>query len=301
MPSDAPSRLRPAMALRIAFGVVTLACVSWLSWHGYLYVAESRTIAALEKEGALFDVNDAGSPQGAVQDFARGWRYVTMTVEATPVDLRLACKLRGLHTLHFQDTALREEDVQAFSKMSQLQRISMMQARAPRSTWRQIAHLRNLTWLLLKDVDVGDDGVEELTALRQLRWLDLSHCGVTDKGLTSLGALADLDQLELARSGISAVGLRQLATLPRLTRLDLSKCGLADAALESLVGCKSLWQLDLSGNPITDASLKTLCRMKNLMAVRLRGTNVSDTRLESFIRTDGHCTIVHNPSATESN
>jgi uncharacterized protein (TIGR02996 family) len=77
-------------------------------------------------------------------------------------------------------------------------------------------HLKSLTHLQLRLLDMGDDGVREIVAsgiLKRLKWLDLRHGRITDEGARLFAACPDarnLERLDLSRNAVSADGLKAL-------------------------------------------------------------------------------------------
>jgi Leucine-rich repeat (LRR) protein len=88
-----------------------------------------------------------------------------------------------------------------------------------------LAALKGLTTLNLRDTDVTDTCLKQLAALPALTNLDLSSSSqvstrVTDAGLKDLARLQGLTTLNLAgHTTVTDAGLKQLAPLKRLTHL----------------------------------------------------------------------------------
>ena len=75
---------------------------------------------------------------------------------------------------------------------------------------KELADLKQLTWLSLTVTRVTDEGLKELKHLKQLTALGLSHTKVTDAGLKELKDLKQLTSLDLSASAVTADGVADL-------------------------------------------------------------------------------------------
>ena len=82
---------------------------------------------------------------------------------------------------------------------------------------KELAHLKNLTTLILIDAKISDDGLKELASLSNLSRLDLAGTKVTDAGLRDLAPLKNLVTLRLVGTNVTEVGVAEL-------RKALPKC-----------------------------------------------------------------------------
>ncbi|HMF18731.1 MAG TPA: protein kinase [Gemmataceae bacterium] len=117
----------------------------------------------------------------------------------------------------------------------------------------------NLTSLNLRQANVGDADVKNLTGMKELQVLSLWQTKVTDVGLKELAALKNLQRLSLQATAVTDVGLKELAGLARLTALDLYAVPkVTDAGLEELARLKTLKEVDLRGTNVTDGGVDKL-------------------------------------------
>jgi hypothetical protein len=117
-------------------------------------------------------------------------------------------------------TALNGDDLRAISALGSLRCLALDGAvqlgdvDAP-----QLARLRRLERLFLKDWRITDDGLAHLAGLTRLRYLSLAGTKISDDGLVHLRRLKNLEMLELCDTNISDAGLKHLQGLPRLSFL----------------------------------------------------------------------------------
>ncbi len=300
--------LKAAVCTFVALAV--LGPCSWLGWRWYCFAREERIIASIESQGASVQRGNPDSFRDKVAVFLHGRRCVSLHIFGDHVDMGLAKQLPPLAAIHFDGflfpekppLSITEEDVLAISEIGELETLTMTRVEAPRSLWSALPRLPNLTWLMVEDVQVEDDGIADIGKARGLTILRLDNCAVTDQGLSYLRGLSQVEVLGLRESHISAVGLGQLKYLPSLSSLDLAGCGLNDESLNALASCRALSSLDVSDNPITDKGLEKLSRMPNLGSIRLNNTKITDAGLRVFARqtTIGRNLTVKGTSVTKA-
>ena len=88
----------------------------------------------------------------------------------------------------------------------------------------------------LHEIGVTDAALKELADLKQLTWLSLTVTRVTDAGLKELAHLKQLTSLHLAErsTGVTDAGLKGLKHLKQLTWLGLSRTKVTDAGISEL-------------------------------------------------------------------
>jgi hypothetical protein len=110
----------------------------------------------------------------------------------------------------------------------------------------------------LSGTKVTDAEMKDLADLKQLQTLDLRNTSVTDAGLKDLATLTELRALYLIGTNITNAGLKEVATLKKLEKLYVVGAKVTDAGLKSLVNLKQLQELNLSGTMVTGAGEREL-------------------------------------------
>ncbi|NQT41216.1 MAG: Nramp family divalent metal transporter, partial [Planctomycetes bacterium] len=121
----------------------------------------------------------------------------------------------------------------------------------------RIAELTGLTSLAMRNTQIGDQGIAQLTGLKALRVIDLRAAPrVSDAAMQSLVALPELRAVRLIGGNVTDAGVETLLALPRLTELDVRNCrGVTGKGIGLLAAKKSLRVLKLGGSAIDDDSL----------------------------------------------
>jgi hypothetical protein len=148
---------------------------------------------------------------------------------------------------------------------------------------KELAGLKNLSFLDLRSTKVTDAGLEHLARLKNLSHLSLSVTQVTDAGLKHLAGLKNLSFLDLGSTPVTSAGLEHLAGLKNLSYLVLNGTKVTDAGVKHLAGLNGLSTLDLVGTKVTDAGLKELVGLKNLSTLTLGATEVTDAGLKHLV------------------
>ena len=138
---------------------------------------------------------------------------------------------------------------------------------------KQIAHLKNLTLLDARGMNLTNAGLKELAPLTSLTKLavggqseDFSLDGAA--GLKELTTLTNLTTLDLDYLNYRGGGLRELAALRHLATLDVNGY-IEDSGIKELATLANLTTLGLDSRSCSDAGLKELAVLKNLKKVRL--------------------------------
>ncbi len=119
---------------------------------------------------------------------------------------------------------------QGLAQLAALRNIVSLNLRDTKITGAGLVHLKGLTklrWLHLERTEIGDTGVEHLAELTNLEYLNLYGTNITDKSLDHLAGLKNLRRLYVWQTGVTADGAERLAAaLPNLKvvrGVDLSK------------------------------------------------------------------------------
>jgi len=165
---------------------------------------------------------------------------------------------------------------------------------------KDLAALKNLSWLDLRNTKVTDAGLTELARLKKLTMLAVDGTNVTDASLRTMResgllhalcrvygkgnrpsdrpkSVEEVYHLDLRDTQVTDAGLRELGSLKNLTYIDLTRAKVTDKGLKDLVGFKNLTSLHLFGTMVTEAGLKELAGLKNLTTLQL--SHVTDSHL----------------------
>jgi len=141
---------------------------------------------------------------------------------------------------------------------------------------QEIAKLKSVKQLLLKDGDITDTGAQYIATMPQLLHLDLSKTMVTAKGLSRLRTLTALKTLDLDMLSLKGTDLACLPPMVHLENLSVPRSGLANNAMKNIGKVTSLIRLKVSKNSdITDEGVSMLANLKNLQGLNLANTGIT--------------------------
>ncbi|MEO1497006.1 MAG: protein kinase [Planctomycetota bacterium] len=172
---------------------------------------------------------------------------------------------------------------------------------------RSLGQASSLSYLVLSDIELTDDGLSTISSIESLtdlglvncwlkdgdlqviakmRWLErLSLAGnpLTDEGLAELVELTRLTSLSLGRTRASAATLSQLEALPALAELELAECLVEAADMRELAALSSLRSLVLDGNDVSGDDLAALGGLPDLVELSLNRLNVTTGVLDALV------------------
>src|SRR5437588_8923623 len=90
----------------------------------------------------------------------------------------------------------------------------------------------------LHEIGVTDAALKELADLKQLTWLSLTVTRVTDAGLKELKHLKQLNTLILSQTYVTGAGLKELTDLKQLTSLNLGGTRYTDETRKEMTNPK---------------------------------------------------------------
>lgn len=234
---------------------------------------------------ALVAKHDGTVSRGGVLAGGPLTRIDLRAAEVTESQLRQLAGLRRLNSLNIEVTD------RTLTVLRELALLHLL-ARATASDTRGRPDCSAaITSLCLGANKVTDAGLKELAPLKNLTYLNLSGTKVTDRGLKELACLGKLTELCLCDTQITDNGLKTLAGQANLTSLLLHRTEVTDAGLNSLATLPNLTRLGLHRTKVTDAGLKELAKLKHLTYLQLRFTNVTDAGVEELQRALPKCTI----------
>src|ERR1022692_1152772 len=130
---------------------------------------------------------------------------------------------------------------------------------------------------------ITDRTLREMAALEDLRDLTLRETEITDAGVKEISKM-ELQTLVLQGSKITDAGLKEISKIEPLFLLDLSNSEITDAGLQHVKKMKGLTGLALVGTKITDAGLLELAPLTNLRRLRVSGVKITEDGKHALIR-----------------
>ena len=138
-----------------------------------------------------------------------------------------------------------------------------------------------------------------IAAMKNLEKLNLRDTMITDEGLGALAGLSKLTDLDLYGTKISDAGMGHLAALPNLKRLNLQGAGITDAGLDPILKLTQLEELNLYRTMITNAGLEKLARLPRLTKLDIRYSRVNRGGVTALRAALPKCTIAFVDSTVE--
>ncbi len=138
--------------------------------------------------------------------------------------------------------------------------------------------------LSLGKTRVTSAGISHLRHLRDLEWLDVAGLPLGNRDLDWLGQNRKLTQLMLEGTQVDDAFADKLGKLTRLVELDLSGTRIGDPMLPAvgrLSGLESLW---LNDTHVTDAGIVSLARLRKLEYLDVSNTKVTPAGVEKLKR-----------------
>ena len=293
--SDRPQeKARPAESTASS-SAEELAAIAWVkSVDGRIQRVKNRTNPRKKRQrGPIESVGlgrGAGSDPDAIRVTDKGLKHLAAFPQLRQLDLGTSSEvtsdgIKGLSELpmliDLSYTPENKDCVQALSHLTNLQRLTLLQARVTDSDLPSLSRLP-LRKLCLSYTSVSDDGLKHLVPLSKLDALHLEKTSVSDAGLKQLATMESLRNLNLSKTKITKSGLKELTRLKKLQVLYLACLGIGDAEVELLSAFGGLEKLSLHNNPVTDAGMKSVGRLKELRRLSLVSTKVTDEGLQSL-------------------
>lgn len=145
-------------------------------------------------------------------------------------------------------------------------------SRSDEGIWYDIRDITELScFTQLKDLDLGNNFVDDLTPLENLVYLErLDLYGNPVENLSPLAGLTQLKNLNLNESSVENIS--PLSSLEQLEYLNLDMTSVED--LSALAGMKHLKEIQLSYTLVKDASV--LGTLKELKSINLENSEIKD-------------------------
>ena len=122
--------------------------------------------------------------------------------------------------------------------------------------------------------DLTDDGLANVADLKSVVALNLRDTQITSAGLVHLKGLTQLRRLHLERTKVDDNGIKNLIGLSNLEYLNLYATKITDKSLDSLAGLKNLRQLYLWQTDVTDDGVAKLKKALPKLKI-VRGIDLS--------------------------
>lgn len=214
-------------------------------------------------------------------DFFRDEVDVTISKRS---DVLLASKLPEIHYIYSfpYGYQMSDDDVQILRQLKKLHTIHMGRSVITSKGAAALSEIPSLEWLDLDSDLVSDDAGIGLAKSRSLRNLRMRNCDVGDQFVRNITALSELHTLEISRAGISDEGINCLPRFRKLSRLFLDHTCVGDESATTFHRLESLEELSLRGTCITDKGAALISRCTRLRKLDLRETSVSDKGIASL-------------------
>jgi uncharacterized protein (TIGR02996 family) len=189
-------------------------------------LASHPTLASLELAGARI----AGRGAAALGTLASLRR---LRIPSSSIADRHAGHLpRGLRSLCLAHCAeIGDVACAAIAHMAELELLDLASTRVTPVGVRAVLPLRQLAYLDLSFLDLGDTALGALAGHPALRGLSIAFAGeLTDRVIDTLETLPALEVLDLAGSAITPAGIARIARLPQVRELGVSDCDLETIA-----------------------------------------------------------------------
>ncbi|MBU1239596.1 hypothetical protein KKF84_21655 [Myxococcota bacterium] len=220
--------------------------------------------------------------------------------------LRYVNRIKGLHTIIFDETNTKDVHMAKFRPPSGLRRLSFKDKFITDKSLKSIGKCKKLTHLDLSGTEITGRGFYHLSGLtsleslavrelpledaawavigkmRTLRILDANHSGLNDASFMKLTGLSHLRTLKIAGADLSSASCKLLAAFPLLTHLQMSGSSVTDAAMIHLAAISGLTYLDLSSKTLTDKGLAYLSRLAGIKTLLVHAPKVKGTALASM-------------------
>jgi hypothetical protein len=134
---------------------------------------------------------------------------------------------------------------------------------------------REMEECVLIGCDLPESGLDFLATQKNLKWLDVSFLPIGDDATSAIGSLSSLERLSLEGTEIANATLQHIRTLENLNELDLSATKTDDVGFQQLAELSKLETLWLSGTAVTDKSLPLIERMSSLRFVQIDESQIS--------------------------
>lgn len=185
---------------------------------------------------------------------------------------------------------VKTEDFAAIGQLRQLEFLNLQAVALGDDAVAILLSLPELSVLILERSDDGSrgpqfspEGISRLRACRTLKCLRLTGCAVDDSALTAISSsLSELDDLFVAKTKITDSSMKAIRNLRHLTWLDIAETKVSDAGIATIGPHPSIKTISLEGTRVGNASLAVLATMPELKEVWSSSDQFSGTALSEF-------------------
>jgi internalin A len=186
--------------------------------------------------------------------------------------------------------AVRTEEIAVVEELKQLKFLNLQAVELGDDAVPILVSLPKLSVLILEWSNDGScgprfsaEGISRFRACRSLKCLRLTGCAVDDSVLTALASsLFELDDLFVGRTRITDLSMSAIRNLRHLTWINIANTKVTDAGISALRSHPSIETISLEGTHITNASLAVLVTMLNLRTVWSSPDQFTGTALSEF-------------------
>lgn len=161
--------------------------------------------------------------------------------------------------------------LEPLKKMRSLKALTLIDVEVGDEGVNQLAGIPNLESLCLDNANIKGPGLADLKSLPSLRFLSLAGPTITDESLAALENVTQIEGVVLEKTGVHGKGLKHL-TKANLTTLLLSESPIGDECVEVIAKIPSLHSVMLSNIQITEVGLEKLAAITTLQRIRFSGT-----------------------------
>tara|TARA_R110002111_G_scaffold177322_1_gene243427 strand:+ start:63754 stop:64905 length:1152 start_codon:yes stop_codon:yes gene_type:complete len=148
--------------------------------------------------------------------------------------LRHFSNSKKLFCLNFENIEIRPESLDYLAGVTSQRYLGLQGKSIDDSHAPHIAKLNQITFLMLHDSHVTDEGLIPLTKMQQLHTLFLANTPVTDKGINHLTHSPSLMLLDLSNTAVTDKVKESLLSIPKLQRVNLTGTNVSAKTIQTL-------------------------------------------------------------------
>ncbi|MCA9804765.1 MAG: protein kinase [Cyanobacteria bacterium HKST-UBA02] len=150
-------------------------------------------------------------------------------------------------------------------------------------TMKRLENVETLEALVLRAVNITDDGIESISRLPNLKRLTVSAIPLTPRSFDAIARIKSLERLYLETfDNLSEEEIRKLKKLPKLEMLLIARCKISVPVARELIDFPAMWAVDLSNCSIADGVIETLAKSRRFTDIILSGSDFPPGRLKVF-------------------
>ena len=166
-------------------------------------------------------------------------------------DLVAIGQMTSITTLRCGFAGVSDEGLRHMTNMTRVRCLNLTDAKATDAGMAYVAQMKGLEILTLNK-GIGDAGVAQLATLRNLKQLSLRQTKITDVGLAKLVALPQLRNLDLMYTHVTPAGVAKLRGMKKLERVDLDHTDISDEDAKRLIDSGIPVSKSMETNPFSE-------------------------------------------------